>query len=1493
VPRRITPSSTLDAFHPAVAEWFRASFDGPTRAQSQAWQPLRDRKSTLLLAPTGSGKTLAAFLVAIERLLFGPPPESDAGRCRVVYISPLKALGVDVERNLRSPLVGIAHAARRRGDAFNEVSVGVRSGDTSAIERQRLAKTPPDILITTPESLYLMLTSRARESLRGVETVIVDEIHAMASSKRGSHLFLSLERLEALTGRPVQRVGLSATQKPLEEIGRLLAGGVYDDASQTWNARDVEIVDAGAKRAIDVTVEVPVEDMAKLGESTDVVIGDASRAPARRSIWPSITPRLVELIRGHGSTMVFVNSRRLAERLAGAINDDAGEELALAHHGALAREQRVVVEERLKSGSLKGIVATSSLELGLDLGAVDLVVQVEAPPSVASGLQRIGRANHRVGETPSGILMPKHRGDLLAAAAAAGRMRTGDVEETFYPRLPLDVLAQQLVAEIVMGETTVEKLHRLVRGAAPFAELSRPMLEGVLDMLSGKYPSDEFAGLRPRITWDRLSGALTAREGAATLAIFNAGTIPDRGLYGVYLSTDETRAPKRVGELDEEMVFETREGETFQLGASTWRVDRITHDKVYVTPAPGEPGKMPFWHGDRPGRPAAFGRAVGELARKIAGHGESDATAWLRENMGLDERAAKNLVAYVHDQRAATGEVPSDKTVVVERFVDELGDHRACVLTPFGERVHAPWAIAVKARLVAERGIEVDVVYSDDGIVFRLPEATKPPDAEDLLLDAEEVMDLVTRSLGGTSLFAARFRECAARALLLPRRRPGQRSPLWAQRKKSADLLAVAANHPTFPMLLEAHRELLRDVFDVPALKTLFDDIRTRRVRVHVVDTREASPFASSLMFSWVGNFLYDDDAPAAERKVRALRLDLAQLRELLGDAELRELFDADVISAVEDELQLRTKDRRFKSADGLHDLLLRLGDLSREGLCERATEPADVDALVQALISARRVLEVSLGGERRFIAAEDAARYRDGFGCVLARGLPAAFTEPVVDPVGDVLRRFARTHGPFTTRQLTDRFGTPEALLVPFASSLVGRGKWFEGEITPGVRGREFVDAEVLAAIKRRSLAKLRAEIEPVDGASYVRMLFDWHGLSRPLRGLDALLSVIEQLEGVSIAASTLETDVLPARIADYEPGMLDALFAAGEVVWAGHESLGPRDGRLGLYLADHVRTLVPSRSPLEGDLETRLRGVLTRRGALFFSDMHAEVGGWVPDVASALWNLVWNGEVTCDTLTPLRRWMTAGASAEKRRDAARSGRALAFRSRRETPAGTEGRWALVEAAARTPEERHRDAAELLLRRHGLVTKATLGFEPDGLSFSPLYQVLKQLEERGRARRGYFVEGLGGLQFTHPGADELLRRSREDSETGVARVLSAVDPAVPWGVSLKFPPPPSESRPSRVAGAHVVVHRGRLIAYVARGGESVTLFGEESVTPEDARIVARALAQNADSRGRRALYITTLDGGPAPEHPLAKSFVEEGFGTGHRGLQWRRGGDA
>src|SRR5438067_3117109 len=1078
----------LAVFSPETRAWFENAFRAPTPAQQLGWPAIASGKHTLIQAPTGSGKTLASFLYGIDKL----HPEPGRG-LRLLYVSPLKALNYDIERNLRGPLAGLK----------SELRVAVRTGDTPQKERAEMLRHPPDILITTPESLYLLLTSRARENLKGVRTLILDEVHAVAGTKRGAHLALSVERLERLVEQPFQRIGLSATQRPLEEIGRFVSG-----------AREIELVDAGIAKELDLQVVVPLEDMREPGTG--------SEGP-QQSIWPSIYPELLRLVQEHRSTILFVNNRRLAERLALRLNELAEREIARAHHGSLAREQRVEIEELLKAGEIPCLVATSSLELGIDMGAVDLVLQVESPKSVARGLQRIGRAGHELGAVSKGRIFPKFRADLLESAVVAKRMLEGAIEETVIPRNPLDVLAQQIVAVAAEEEISVDELHELVRGAYPFADLSRTQLENVLDMLAGRYPSDEFAELRPRIVWDRTAGVIRGREGVRRLAVTNAGTIPDRGLFGVHL----VDGGGRVGELDEEMVYEARAGQTFLLGASTWRIEEITRDRVLVSPAPGVPGAVPFWKGEGVGRPYELGEAIGRASRELSALSDAKARKRLRDDFSLEERAAGNLLRFLEEQAAATGAVPSDRTVVVERFRDEIGDWRMCVLTPFGARVHAPWAMALAARLRESLGLEVQSIWSDDGIAIHLPDADAAPPSDLVVIDPEEIEDLVVNEVGDSALFGARFRENAARSLLIPRRRPDQRTPLWQQRLKAQSLLQVARKYPAFPVILETYRECLQDVFDLPALKRLLQGLRTRQLDLVDVETPSASPYSASLLFDYVATYMYEDDTPPAERRAQALSLDRDLLRELLGQEELRDLIDPGALEDVE--AQLRGDPR---TADQLHDKLRLRGDLRQGEYEPRLAEP---------LVAERRALLVRFAREERLIAAEDAGRYRDALGVMPPGGLPEVFLEGGPESLEQLVLRFARGCGPFTTAEANARFGID---VEPVLVSLERRDKLVRGELRPGGTTREWCEPDVLRRLRRASLAALRKEVEPAEQAALGRFLPNWPGIDRRATLREALVP----LQGIALRGSLWESEVLPRRGPGYRPEQPDQPCPAGD---------------------------------------------------------------------------------------------------------------------------------------------------------------------------------------------------------------------------------------------------------------------------------------------------------------------------------------------------------
>ncbi|MEV0282075.1 ATP-dependent helicase [Streptomyces sp. NPDC050610] len=1555
------PASALAAFSPATRAWFEGAFTAPTTAQAGAWRALGEGSDVLVVAPTGSGKTLAAFLASLDALAATPPPAEPKKRCRVLYVSPLKALAVDVERNLRSPLTGIRQESVRLGLPEPEIRVGIRSGDTPAAERRSLANRPPDILITTPESLFLMLTSSAREALAGVETVILDEVHAVAGTKRGAHLALSLERLDALLDRPARRIGLSATVRPVDEVARYLSP-----------QRKAEIVQPPSGKEFDLSVVVPVEDLGELSGAPARGSEDAGDGD-KPSIWPHVEERIADLVQAHRSTIVFANSRRLAERLCNRLNEIAYERatgeplpehhspaelmaesgaargappvLARAHHGSVSKEQRAVVEEDLKAGRLPAVVATSSLELGIDMGAVDLVVQVESPPSVASGLQRVGRAGHQVGAVSTGVVFPKYRGDLVQAAVVTERMREGAIESLRVPANPLDVLAQQIVAMVALDSWDVDELLALVRRAAPFASLPESAYTSVLDMLAGRYPSDAFAELRPRLVWDRVAGTVMGRPGAQRLAVTSGGTIPDRGLFGVFLAgADPKKGGGRVGELDEEMVYESRAGDVFTLGTTSWRIEDITRDRVLVSPAPGVPGRLPFWKGDQLGRPLELGRALGAFLREIGGRAPEESRERLL-SAGLDAWAADNVLAYLDEQRRACGHVPDDRTIVVERFRDELGDWRVVVHSPFGAQVHAPWALALGAKLTERYGMDAQVMHADDGIVLRLPDADlmgldlldadpgargtesdpeqSPVGAADVAFDKSEIGQVVTDQVGGSALFASRFRECAARALLLPRRSPGKRTPLWQQRQRAAQLLQVASEFGSFPIVLEAVRECLQDVFDVPGLTELMGDIEARRIRLVEVTTPEPSPFARSLLFGYVAQFLYEGDSPLAERRAAALSLDSRLLAELLGQAELRELLDADVLTELENELQWRTEDRRPKDAEGVADLLRLLGPLTDAELAERGADPQ----WAASLSDARRAIRVRIAGQDHWAAVEDAGRLRDALGTALPVGVPEAFTEPVKDPLGDLLARFARTHGPFTSAQAAGRFGLGTAVTDGALHRLAASGRVVQGEFHPSGIGQEWCETTVLRRLRRRSLAALRHELEPVAPPALAAFLPQWQHIgTHSLRGVDGLVRAVEQLQGAPIPASALEKLVLPGRVTDYGPAMLDELTASGEVVWAGAGALPGKDGWVSLYVADAAPLLLLAPHPLElSPLHQAVLDALAGGYGLFFRQISDQVRAAHPEAADAqltdaVWDLAWSGRLTNDTLAPLRSVLgsgrTAGATAHRAKRAVprgrygaltgRSGAGLRPTASRSGPPTVAGRWSLLPAPESEPTHRAHALARTLLDRHGVVTRGAVAAEGVEGGFSAAYRVLSVFEENGQARRGYVVEGLGAAQFAMDGAVDRLRAVGSARDRAIAGdgpdakdgrravVLAAADPANAYGAALPWPDPPAgvTHKPGRKAGSLVVLLDGDLALYMERGGKTLLAWPTDASQADESgdgprlRAAAQALAQAARAGALGTVTIERINGSAALSSPIGGALETAGFHATPRG--WR-----
>ncbi|MBB2991234.1 ATP-dependent Lhr-like helicase [Mycolicibacterium iranicum] len=1507
----------LARFSALTREWFTGTFVEPTPAQAEAWKAIAAGENTLVIAPTGSGKTLAAFLWAIDGL--AREPQAKRGT-RVLYVSPLKALAVDVERNLRTPLTGISRIAERTGEEPPAISVGVRSGDTTPSKRRELITKPPDILITTPESLFLMLTSAARETLADVQTVIVDEVHAVAATKRGAHLALSLERLDALLDKPAQRIGLSATVRPPEEVARFLSG-----------AAPTTIVAPPAAKTFDLTVQVPVPDMANLEDN---------------SIWPDVEERIVDLIEAHNSSIVFTNSRRLAERLTARINEIHAERsgielgshnpgvaggapahimgsgqtygaepvLARAHHGSVSKEARADVEDALKSGRLKAVVATSSLELGIDMGSVDLVIQVETPPSVASGLQRVGRAGHQVGQISQGVLFPKHRTDLIGCAVSVQRMLAGQIETMRVPANPLDVLAQHTVAASALEPISADAWFDTVRRSAPFATLPRSAFEATLDLLSGKYPSTEFAELRPRIVYDRDTGTLTARPGAQRLAVTSGGAIPDRGLFTVFLaSSADSEKPSRVGELDEEMVYESRPGDVISLGATSWRITEITHDRVLVIPAPGEPARLPFWRGDGVGRPAELGAAIGAFNGELA---KLDRQKFEERcaTVGFDAYATDNLWQLIDEQRTATASVPSDTTLVVERFRDELGDWRVILHSPYGLRVHGPLALAVGKRLYERYGIDEKPTASDDGVIVRLPDTDDvAPGADIFVFDADEIEPLVTTEVSSSALFASRFRECAARALLLPRRHPGKRSPLWHQRQRAAQLLDVARNYPDFPIVLEAVRECLQDVYDVPTLTALMGRIAQRRVRIMEVETQTPSPFAASLLFGYVGAFMYEGDSPLAERRAAALALDPTLLAELLGRVELRELLDADVVATTSRQLQHLTEERLARDAEGVADLLRLLGPLTAEEISQRCVQ-SDVGGWLEGLLGAKRVLPVSFAGQTWWSAVEDIGRLRDGVGVAVPVGVPMAFLEPIVDPLGELLSRYARTRGPFTTSDAAGRFGLGLRVAGDVLGRLAADGKLVRGEFTdvPADSGghEQWCDTEVLRILRRRSLAALRAQIEPVSTAAFGRFLPAWQALgSETVTGVDGLAAVIDQLAGVPMAASAVEPLIFGQRVRDYQPGMLDELLASGEVLWSGVGSLSSADGWVSFHPADTAPLSLAPPGDLDlTDVHHQILAALSGGGAYFFRQLSID-GVSAESLKAALWQLIWAGHVGGDTFAPVRALLAGTKGAGSRRAAAPAHRhrraprlsryslsTSSLNAHRDSDPTVAGRWSALPVAEVDTTVRAHYQADQLLARHGVLTKGAVAAENIPGGFASMYKVLTTMEDAGRCQRGYFVESLGGAQFATASTVDRLR-SHADSidakqQSLRAIAIAATDPANPYGAALPWPTRGAEGdtahRPGRKAGALVVLVDGALTWFVERGGRSLLSFTDDADIHHAA---GTTLAELVTRQRVPALLVERVDGVPVletRESAVVEALTTAGFSRTPRGLRLR-----
>ncbi|NHN90064.1 ATP-dependent helicase [Acetobacter conturbans] len=1573
---------SLASFAPSTRAWFSKTFGVPTPVQNAAWTEIRKGGCVLVIAPTGSGKTLAAFMLAIDRLFSEgetkPPSSSKPARnkTKIVYISPIKALGADVQRNLRLPLEGVSAECEKRGDLPVSITVGMRTGDTPPSERAALVRRPPDILITTPESLYLMLTSNARETLREVTTVIIDEIHAVAGTKRGSHLALSLERLDRLLSHPAQRIGLSATVRPIDRVAGFLGG-----------AQPTTVVNPASDRRLELRIIVPVEDMSDIPAT-----GGAAGAPVQQnqtgSIWPHVTAHILSQIESRRSTIVFVNSRGLAEKLTARLNELYAERstdqlpepeeapvhyessaggtggraaglpplIARSHHGSVSKEQRGEIESALKSGELRCVVATSSLELGIDMGLVDLVIQVGAPPAVASGLQRVGRAGHQVGGISTGLIYPRSRRDLIDATVTAHCMLEGKLEAIAPPRNPLDVLAQQTIAAVAMDALGVDEWYATVRRSSPFHELSRKAFDATLEMLAGQYPSDEFSEFRPRLIWDRQDGTLTARPGAKQLAVISGGTIPDRGMFSVMLPEGEEKAgARRVGELDEEMVYESRVNDVITLGATSWRIQQITNDQVIVVPAPGRSARLPFWHGDGPARPAELGHAIGRFLRELDStivHGtlEEASDHLVKTQMkvlGLDTNAATNIVRYVAEQHEATGVLPTDETLVIERCRDETGDWRVILHSPYGRRVHAAWALAVAERARDMFGADASVVASDDGMVARIPDTNGgPPGAPLFMFDPDILRGFLTSAVSSSALFASRFRECAARALLLPRRNPGKRSPLWQQRLRSSQLLQIAHEHRDFPILVETARECLQDVYDLETLHHLMQSLHEGKIGLVEVTTETPSPFASTMLFGYVAEFMYAGDTPLAERRASVLSLDTGLLDDLLGQVDFSDILDPDVVSRVGQELQRTAPDRRVSGPEGVADLLRELGPLTQSRVMRSVpeTEADHVGEYLTQLQQASRLIPVDIAGEQHWAIIEDAGRLHDALGVRLPDDLPDVFLRSSSDSLRDLVARYARTHAPFTTGEVAVCFGLGAAVVDRVLNELCDRGAVLKGnfgierrleEQTPSKvyeaesAKHEWVSEDIFRRLRLRSLRAAREATQPVSPQAYVRLLTERQYLTAStfpdashgsLEGVEGVIRVLEQLAGLFLPASLWETHILPARVRDYTPHMLDGLLAAGDVIWVGRGALGENDGLVSFHLRDIAgQTLptAPSSPPEElSSLQTSLLHIMANGGAFFvrqFHDLLPMAAMDLPtgefaitsDIRAALWNLVWLGYISADTFAPLRtltglhKTARARTSLPKRRytgiwapsSRLRVAGSVQPRMSREDDAMMPGRWSLILHEVCSDTERGLACVEKLLDRYGIVTRgATMAEDVNG-GFPALQPFLRRMEDAGHVLRGRFVEGLGGAQFGDRATIDRLRDLASDTSADpVAVALAAPDPANPYGTILAWPIHPDATHPTRRKGAIVVLCEGLLTVYLPPGGRNVLTYFDQNDPACQARISASfAALASALKREKRAMFtVETIDGEPVMSSPLAGTLRQIGFFPLPKGLGWR-----
>ena len=1534
-------TAALRTFHPIVRAWFTETLGAPSDPQREGWPAIGSGAHSLILAPTGTGKTLAAFLWELNALIVDGADAPLPNAIRILYVSPLKALNNDIQRNLEGPLGELRQRFEQAGAPFPDIRVAVRTGDTPASARARMLRTTPHILITTPESLNIMLTStRGRGMFSDVRVVIVDEIHAVAGTKRGVHLALQLERLEALARRAPQRIGLSATVRPVGEMAWFLAGvRKEDDEIRVGTGAlppSVRVVDCGLVKRLEIAVRSPVPDLASVGGS----------------VWPKVVQLVLERVREARTTLVFVNNRAQAEKIAARLNALADEEIAQPYHGSLARERRLSLESALKRGDIRALVATSSLELGIDIGSVDLVIQLQSPKRVTSGLQRVGRAGHTLGETSRGVLVPTFRDDLVEILAIGEAMREGDVEPTIVPQNALDVLAQTITAMVSVDDWRADGLYELVTRSYPYHRLTRPAFDEVVSMLAGKYPSDLAGELEARITWDRVNGTLTGSRRSRLLAVVSGGMIPDRGLYAVTLP-DRTR----LGELDEEFVHESRVGDVFQLGSSTWRIATIEHDRVIVHPAPGAAARMPFWHGEYGARAVGMAARVGKVRRLETSSGTKREASLL----SIDDASMRSLEHYVAEQRGATGVVPDERTIAVEYFRDDLGAWRIVVHSVFGGRVNAPWGMALAQRMrealtagmpgAAEAGvtrIDVQVQTTDDGIMLRIPDlGGYPPIDRVMRLSPEEARRRIIEEVGTTSLFGARFRMNAARALLLPRGSARRRMPLWLQRLKAADLLEAVRGWPEFPILVETYREVLRDAFDLDALLGVLREIAEGRIVVRVVETSQPSPFAASLQFGFVMDWLYGDDTPRAERRAALLAVD----RALLDDVMLVEGADDDLRRAIEELLSIRrgtAPGRRARSADELAQLIDRAGDLTREEVRGRIAEQSDWhrgDPLDE-LLETGRVIEIPVGRERewRLILTEDYPRYAAALGMdassVVRAGralreapasdvVPESLRTPALDASAarrEILARSVALAGPATVAELAHRHGWEEKWVRARVADWERSGRLLRGRYRRGVREPEWCARRVVERARLRALAALRRQIAPVELPAFAAFLQRWQHVAPAHRvsGSEGVERVLVQMVGLPRPPEGWERDYLPARLERYDPAWLAQLGGSGRFVWSGVPRVDPAGRAIALQGIRFVERgaaslwLTPPDDLPLSDNARATREALERHGASFLTDLQAVTGISMLALRDALRELVAAGEVTNDAVEALRevmrmrplpnrpraeiddptRWLptsyapSAGRKVVQRRMSVRRLPRWRRPDRGGPVSGWIGRWSLVRTPGTmgqtpSPEEHAAAIARHWLQRYGIVARNWWRRERPPVPWRSVYLELKRMEFRGEVRRGYFVRGLAGAQFAVPDAVEQLRESVPDARAPFV-VLAASDPANPYALELEGADLDALAKP-RGRGALLVMREGRIAMAVEGRGRRLTIASwmtEPDVLAAASALLSHLRAAPSSSGRVRDVKIETIDGAHAAATKWTEAFLKAGFRRETDGLR-------